>query len=171
MFWYELCFDLLKTCFGFWICNLFVLDMKSMRVSCIPIRTAMAPRRRVFWRNGCSSSPSDEAQFLGIYFLQCLHLILFRKTLKNYISLQGVSVTNVILAPGARGCGLRAALLDTTSGSPVDRLANSKKRRSYAQASYLSARRVSKPGPAPSEVPGEASGIFWEQMDSNWDQI
>ena len=38
---------------------------------------------------------------------------------KAYSSFEGVSVTTVILAPGACGLGLRAALLDTTSPAPA----------------------------------------------------
>ena len=37
-----------------------------------------------------------------------------------YCNFEGVSVTTVILAPGACGMGVRAAVLDTTSADPGD---------------------------------------------------
>ena len=66
--------------------------------------------------------------------------------------------------------------------SPGGSAGEFQKRRSYAQASHLRAREVPKPGPAPSRVPGGASGIPWgpsgvhlgpnlTQSDSNLTQI
>ena len=49
------------------------------------------------------------------------------RTISIWINLERVCVTTVILAPGAWGGGLRAALLDTTSLSEVAGMANSKK--------------------------------------------
>ena len=72
------------------------------------------------------------------------------------ISFEGVSVTTVILAPGACGLGLRAALLATTSLAPVAAVAPVavfQKSPISCYLSYLRARGLSKIDPNPSLAP------------------
>ena len=69
-------------------------------------------------------------------YIYCLHLLF-----------EGVSVTTVILAPGACGLGLRAALLDTTSPAPAAPAATAgvfQKSPISCYLSYLRARDLSK---------------------------
>ena len=75
--------------------------------------------------------------------LAILHLYLF----------EGVSVTTVILAPGACGGGVRAAVLATTSASPVAPVACSKSADFADFYRYFRVHEVPKQGLAPTLTP------------------
>ena len=81
--------------------------------------------------------------------------------LKRPVYFEGVSVTTAILAPGACGRGLRAALLDTTSPAAVAAVAPVavfQKSPISCYLSYLRARDLSKINPNPSLAPGWPRG-------------
>ena len=85
--------------------------------------------------------------------------------------LGGVSVTTVILAPGACGLGLRAALLDTTSpesGSPVVPVAVFQTGHFCAQASHLRALGPRRIGSRELLGHSEPLGSLWETLGNFW---
>ena len=79
---------------------------------------------------------------------------------------EGVCVTTVILAPGACGLGLRAALLATTSPESVAAAGVFQKAPISCYSSYLRARGLSKidrnPSPGPSPAKGRLQGSLGE---------
>ena len=85
-----------------------------------------------------------------------------------YKFFEGVSVTTVILAPGACGLGLRAALLATTSAAPVAAVAAAAPAAVFQKSpiscylSYLRARGLSKIDPNPSWPQSGLGGALGE---------
>ena len=104
------------------------------------------------------------------------HIYIYKKKLpidcqkRPVMLFEGVCVTTVILAPGACGLGLRAALLATTSPESVAAVAPVavfQKSPISCYLSYLRARGLSKIDPNPSLAPGwprVGSGGAWENL-------